>query len=104
LQAAVDYAIRGDVRPVPVQDRPQIAEMNENRRFGVQWAVRTLLEKPGAEHVDREDAERIVWLALDWGTFRLLTEQAGMSANEIQRWLADYLRRMLLADSARSPS
>jgi hypothetical protein len=41
-------------------------------------------------------------VALDWGTFRLLSEQAGMSGDEIQAWLAGYLRRMLLADHAPS--
>jgi AcrR family transcriptional regulator len=29
LQAAVDYAIRGDIHPVPIRRRPQIAEIRE---------------------------------------------------------------------------
>jgi hypothetical protein len=77
---AVEHAGRSDAAVAELW-----ARMNENRRFGVKWAVRTLLEKPGAEHVDREDAERIVWVALDWDTFRLLAEQAGMSATRSKR-------------------
>ena len=145
LQAAVDFAIRGDALPIPMAEReptveiegapdaatmldlhaaylrriaersarlagavehaartdPRVAElwnrMNRNRRFGVHWAVETLLGKPGAEHLDRAEAERIVWVALNWGTYRVLTEQGGLDGDAFEAWLAAYYRRMLLA-------
>jgi AcrR family transcriptional regulator len=144
LEAAVEFAIRGDTRPAPMPQREPIAEMeaapdastmldlhaahlrqvnersarlaraveqaapsdpavaklwermNENRRFGVRWAVRTLLRKPGTEHLDRDDVARAVWVALDWGTYRLLTEHVGLDADGFERWIAAYYRRMLL--------
>jgi AcrR family transcriptional regulator len=145
LQAAVDYAIRGDVDPPGMTERPAIEEMaaapdagsmlrlyarhlrevnersggiawavehaartdpivgelwermNRNRLGGVRWAVRTLLEKPDAVGLDPVVAERVIWVALDWGTYRLLAGQAGMDGDEIEAWLAGYLTRMLLA-------
>ena len=147
LEAAVELAIRGDLRPEPMPLRRPIADMeaapdartmldlhaahlrlvnersarltwavehaarsdsavaelwsrmNANRRFGVRWAARTLLRKPGARRIPREEAERIFWVALDWGTYRLLTEQAGLDADGYQAWVAGYYRRMLLARS-----
>lgn len=70
--------------------------MNDNRRFGVQWATRTLLSKPGAERLDPAEVERAVWVALDWGTYRLLTEQVGLDPDGFEQWIAAYYRRMLL--------
>jgi AcrR family transcriptional regulator len=145
LGAAVDLAIRGDLGPEPMPQRPPIAEMegapdassmldlhaahlrrvnersarltwaiehaargdpavaelwaqmNDNRRFGVRWAARTLLGKRGARRISRQEAERIFWVALDWGTYRLLTENAGLDAPGYEAWVAGYYRRMLLA-------
>jgi AcrR family transcriptional regulator len=91
LAWAVEHAARSD---------PALAElwrrMNDNRRFGVDWAVRTLLRKPGAEHLEPHDAEPVVWVALDWGTYRLLTEQVGLDPDGFEAWVAGYYRRMLL--------
>ncbi len=146
LAAAVDLAIRGDLRPDPMPVREPIAEMeaapdaetmlalhaahlrvvnersarlawtvehaarsdrtvaklwdrlNRNRRFGVEWAVRTLLGKPGARPLDPQEAATVVWVALDWGTYRLLTEHAGLDADGFQAWVAAYYRRMLLTE------
>jgi AcrR family transcriptional regulator len=147
LAAAVDLAIRGDLRPEPMPQRRPVAEMetasdarsmldlhaahlrrvnersarltwavehaartdpavaelwsrmNQNRRFGVRWAARTLLRKRGARRISRQEAERIFWVALDWGTYRLLTEQAGLDADGYEAWVAGYYSRMLLARS-----
>jgi AcrR family transcriptional regulator len=92
LTWAVEHAARSD---------PAVSElwgrMNANRRFGVRWAARTLLAKPGARRLSRPEAERIFWVALDWGTYRLLTEQAGLDADGYEAWVAGYYRRMLLA-------
>jgi AcrR family transcriptional regulator len=142
LQAAVDYAIRGDIDPVPIRDRAittqveaapdaismlelhaahlrgihgrsaQLAfvveqaarsdkgvaalwrRMNANRRDGVEWAARTLLGKPGVEHLRADDVERTFWVALDWGNYRLLTEYTGLSADGYQQWILEYYLRM----------
>jgi AcrR family transcriptional regulator len=136
LQAAVDYAIRGDVEPTPIVRReavkrmeraadaaeflrlhaahlrrinersariawtvehaagsdPAVAalwrEMNENRAHGVDWAASTLLRKRGRKRgLRRRDVEASFWVALDWGTYRTLTEHAGFDANGFERWL-----------------
>jgi AcrR family transcriptional regulator len=88
---------------------PRVAELwgeiNRNREYGVQWAARTLLAKPATGHLDRRTVERIFWVALDWGTYRLLTDHAGLDADEYQQWIADYYRRMFFpsAQETRAP-
>jgi AcrR family transcriptional regulator len=71
--------------------------MNENRRFGIRWAVRTLLEKPGRDaSLTPAGAEALFWVAFDWGTYRTLTTHAGLTPDEFQEWLAGYYRRVFL--------
>jgi AcrR family transcriptional regulator len=142
LKAAVDYAIRGDVDPLPIRGREismqmeaapdaismlelhaahlrgihgrsahlafvveqaaksdkRVAalwrQMNENRRDGIEWAARTLLGKPGVTHLRAADVEKTFWVALDWGNYRLLTDHAGLSAQDYQQWILDYYLRM----------
>jgi AcrR family transcriptional regulator len=142
LKAAVDYAIRGDIDPLPIRGREVSMEMeaapdaismlelhaahlrgihgrsanlafvveqaakgdkrvaalwrqmNENRRDGVEWAARTLLGKPGVTHLRAADVEKTFWVALDWGNYRLLTDHAGLSAQDYQQWILDYYLRM----------
>ena len=142
LKAAVDYAIRGDIDPVPVRGREismqmeaapdaismlelhaahlrgihgrsaQLAfvveqaaksdkrvaalwrQMNENRRDGVEWAARTLLSKHGITHLRAADVEQTFWVALDWGNYRLLTDHAGLSAQDYEQWILEYYLRM----------
>src|SRR2546421_8190835 len=73
-------------------------QMTANRLSGVRWATRTYMSKPGADaRSKRADIENTFWLALDWGTFRTMTEQHGLSAGQFERWLRRYYRRMLLA-------
>ena len=69
-------------------------QMNENRRDGVEWATRTLLSKPGVKHLRAADVEKTFWVALDWGNYRLLTDYAGLSAEEYQQWILGYYLRM----------
>jgi AcrR family transcriptional regulator len=85
----VEHAARSDVRVAALWD-----EINRNRADGVQWGARTLLSKAGTDHLDARTAEGIFWVALDWGTYRLLTEHVGLSADEYQQWIADFYRRM----------
>src|SRR6266849_4613461 len=142
LKAAVDYAIRGDIGPLPIRGREistqmeaapdavsmlelhaghlravhgrsaglafvveQAAksdkgvaalwrQMNKNRRDGVEWAARTLLSKPGVKHLRNADVEKTFWVALGWGNYRLLTDYAGLSAEEYQEWILEYYLRM----------
>lgn len=72
--------------------------MTKNRRSGVKWATTTLLAKPDADpSLEPADVENTFWLALDWGTYRSLTEGTGLTAAEFETWLRAYYRRMLLA-------
>ncbi len=145
LEAAVGYAIRGDVEPLPMPQRQAIAEMeqasdapsmlrlharhlrnvnsrsariasvvehaapadravaalwrrmNRNREYAVDWATETLLAKPGRRRgLSRETALPVFWVALDWGTYRTLTELAGLDADGYEAWLCGYYEAMLL--------
>jgi len=145
LQAAVDYAIRGDVDATPMPRREAIAEMerapdapamlelhahhlrvvntrsalsasvveqavtadssvealwsrmNRNRRYAVAWATDTLLSKRGRRRgLSRAHVESTFWVALDWETYRTLTERAGLDADGYERWLRTYYGAMLL--------
>jgi len=73
------------------------SQMNENRAFGVRWATETLLQKRGRRpRLRRDYVESIMWVALDWGTYRTLTEQAGLDDNAYERWLRRYYASTLL--------
>ena len=72
-------------------------QMNDNRAYGVHWATETLLRKPGHRpRLRRDHVEAIFWVALDWGTYRTLTEQAGLDDAAYQRWLGGYYAATLL--------
>jgi AcrR family transcriptional regulator len=143
LAAAVDYAMRGDIEPTPVAQRPlglaveeardattmlrrhaeylraihersariaftvesaaaadpRVGElwrrMNTNRRSGVQWATDTLRTKPGRNtRLSRREVEECFWVAVDWGVYRTLTGQAGLSPDEYEAWLLRYYRQL----------
>jgi hypothetical protein len=147
LQAAVDYAIRGDIEDVPMTRRESVERMeaavdaptmlrlhaahlrainprsarmawtveqaaahdpavgrlwkrmNRNRAFGVRWATETLLGKPGRRPgLRRKQVESAFWVALDWGTYRTLTEQAGLNTAGYEAWLRLYYGAMFLSD------
>jgi AcrR family transcriptional regulator len=145
LAETVTYAIRGDVEPVEMLQRPHIlamesvataaemldlhaahlrrvnersaqiafvveqaaradadmrdlwGQMNHNRLVGVGWAARTLLAKPGTDHLNAEEIEPAFLVAFDWGTYRVLTEVSGLTADGFEAWIRSYYRRMLLA-------
>jgi AcrR family transcriptional regulator len=72
--------------------------MTRNRRSGVKWAARTLLAKPDADPtLELADVENTFWLALEWGTYRSMTDGGGLRAAGFETWLRGYYRRMLLA-------
>lgn len=87
----VEQAARGDDRVAALWK-----QMNRNRSVGVRWATHTLLGKPDAGHLAEAAVEAVFWVALDWGTYRVLTEQAGLSDDEFETWIAAYYRNMLL--------
>jgi AcrR family transcriptional regulator len=73
-------------------------QMTANRLSGVRWATRTYMSKAGADRsIKRTEIENTFWVALEWGTFRSLTDQHGLTVDQFERWLRDYYRRMLLA-------
>lgn len=85
--AAADPAVRALWRKI-----------NDNRASGVRWATETFLRKPGRlSHLRRDHVESIFWVALDWGTYRTLTEQAGLDDDAYERWLERYYAATLLA-------
>ncbi len=72
-------------------------QMNGNRRFAVDWATATFLSKPGRRRgLRRQQVRAIFWNALDWGTYRTLTEHAGLTPAQFERWLESYYRALLL--------
>jgi len=144
LQAAVDFSIRGDIRPIPMPQRKRVKEMEaardvttmldlhaahvrtieersaliagavehaatsdlavaqlwermtNNRRTGVRWAATTLLTKPDVANLDFAEVVEAFWVALDWGTYRTLTGNLGMTPDAFEAWLRQYYRGMFL--------
>ena len=145
LRASVEYAVRGDVDPLPMPQREAVARMeatssakamldlhaahlrainersarlalaveqaaaadtavaelwramNHNRAFGVRWATDTLLAKPDRRRsLRRQHVEAAFWVSLDWATYRTLTEHAGLTPRQFERWLRWYYKSTLL--------
>ena len=79
---------------------PDVADlwqrMTRNRRSGVTWAADVLLAKPDADPtLQRPDVENTFWLALEWGTYRTMTDQHGLTPEQFEQWLRNYYRNML---------
>ena len=145
LQAAVDYAIRGDLDPRPVAQREAIAEveqatdaetmlelhaahvrriqersaaiaraveqaagadpiaadrwqqMNRNMAHAVGRITEMLLAAPGRRRgLRRQDVEATFWVALDWATYRTLTEHANLTPKQYEAWLRRYYKAAFL--------
>lgn len=154
LQSVVDYAIRGDIEPLPMTQResarrmdaapdaatmlrlhaahlrainprsariawtvehaaasdPAVAtlwrRMNDNRAFAVHNTTARLFRKPGRKpFLKRDQVEAAFWVALDWATYRTLTEHAGLDDDGYEAWLRRYYRQTFLPDpgSRRAP-
>ena len=69
--------------------------MSANRRTGVKWAAETLFAKTNAPLPLRSHVEDVFWVALDWGTYRTLTHERGLSPDAFEAWLRSYYRGML---------
>lgn len=145
LQAAVDYAIRGDIDPLPMPDRdairameaaasaqemlslharhlrlinsrsarialaveqaatadPAVArlwlKMNRNRHYAVNWATDTLVGKRGRRRgLTRAQIASTFWVAIDWNTYRTLTDHAGLDDDAYETWIRTYYTATLL--------
>jgi AcrR family transcriptional regulator len=145
LRAAVDYAIRGDLDPLPMPQRGAVLEMerapdaaamlrlharhlrlvnvrssrialvveqaaptdrdaaalwrrmNRNRDYAVDWATKTLLRKRGRRRgLTPERVRPVFWVALDWSTYRTLTDNAGLDPDGYEEWLRAYYDAMIL--------
>ncbi len=145
LEAAVAYAIRGDLDPRPVAQREAIAgveqapdattmltlhaahlrrvhqrsariafaveqaaaadpiaaerwrEMNRNRTAAIERVTETLLQKPGRKRgLRRQEVRASFWIALDWATYRTLTEQAHLTPRQYEAWLLRYYKATFL--------
>ena len=72
-------------------------QMNHNRTVAVRRATNTLLAAPGRKRgLRRQDVEATFWIALDWGTYRTLTEHANLTPNQYEAWLLRYYKAALL--------
>ncbi len=71
-------------------------KMTRNRRSGVAWATDLLFTKPDADTtLKRSHVENTFWLALEWGTYRTMTDQHGLTPKQFERWLRTYYHHML---------
>jgi AcrR family transcriptional regulator len=92
IARAVESAAPGDHQVAALW-----ARIIHNGRFGAHWAAETLLQKPGTPRdVTVEEAERVFLIAIDWGTYRTLTDELGLTPAAARDWLENYYRRMLL--------
>ena len=92
IAAAVEHAARSDVTVRRLWRR-----MNRNRAYAVNWAATVLLTKDGRRRdVSEADARSSFWVALDWGTYRTLTQHGGLSALGFEVWLTDFYTRQFL--------
>jgi hypothetical protein len=75
-------------------------QMTANRRFGARWAATTLLTKPGTRPgLTPKQAERDFVIAIDWGTYRTLTGELGLTPGQVRAWMHSYYQRMFLSQA-----
>jgi AcrR family transcriptional regulator len=79
-------------------------QMTAKRRFGAHWAATTLLTKSGHRPgLTLEQAERDFVIAMDWGTYRTLTGELGLTPGQIRDWIHSYYQRMFLNHAQATP-
>jgi AcrR family transcriptional regulator len=92
IVAVVEQAVAADAAVAELWQR-----INHNRADGVRWATETLLSKPGRRpRLRRRYVETVFWVVVDWGTYRTLTEQAGLDDDGYENWLRAYYAATLL--------
>lgn len=93
LAAAVEQAAVNDESVAALWKR-----MNHNRRFAVRWATDSFFRKPGGRaDLSRAEVEAVFWVALDWATYRTLTQHARLTRQQYESWLRRYYHSILLA-------
>ncbi len=95
IASVVEHAAASGGKPAELWN-----QMNHNRTYGVRWATKTLLTKPQTGHLNTSQVESVFWVAIDWATYRVLTQHAGITDNQYETWLSDYYRQMFLSDVA----
>lgn len=79
-------------------------QMTANRRSGARWAATTLLTKPGTRPgLTLDQAERDFVIAIDWGTYRTLTGELDLTADQVRDWIRNYYQRMFLSQTQATP-
>jgi len=79
-------------------------QMTANRRFGARWAATTLLTKPGTRPgLTPHQAERDFVIAMDWGTYRTLTGELGLTPGQVRDWIRNYYQHMFLSQAQATP-
>src|SRR5262249_25574217 len=74
------------------------ATLLANARLGSHWATEPILSCPGLRaDATAEFVETTLRVAMDWGTYRMLTTERGLSPEEYEAWMREYYARMLLA-------
>src|SRR6185312_10902426 len=69
----------------------------QNRGSGVRWATELFLSKPGRPAgAERAEVEPIFWVTVNWGTYRTLTELAGLDDDGYEDWVRRYYAALLL--------
>ena len=88
----VEHAATSDPTITPLWQ-----QMNNNRAYAVHWATTTLLTKPGRKRgLRRQYVQATFWNALDWGTYRTLTQHAQLTPDQYETWLHHYYQATLL--------
>jgi len=79
-------------------------QMTANRHLGVRWAATTLLTKVGTRPgLTLDQAERDFVIAIDWGTYRTLTGELGLTSGQVRDWIRNYYQRMFLSYAQAAP-
>jgi AcrR family transcriptional regulator len=72
-------------------------QMTHNRRFGASWAAKILLARPGVRAgLTLAQASRHFLVAIDWATWRTLSDELGLTERQVRAWLTEYYRQMFL--------
>jgi AcrR family transcriptional regulator len=71
--------------------------MRANARFGARWACEQIVTKPGLRADATPDlVETTLLVAMDWGTYRLLTTERALTPESYEAWMRHYYARVLL--------
>jgi AcrR family transcriptional regulator len=92
IAAVVESAAASDARVSELWQR-----MTHNRRFGARWAAETLLSKRGVRSdLTIGEAEQFFLIAIDWATYRTLTDELELTTSQIQDWMRRLYQRVFL--------